>query len=242
MNLHLLLLLIWLLGTLAAWLWSRPVNEERSVIGTLQVSDRLRFALLGTRAIERHTADAEEQRIIAEHARRTRIGGLIVLLPLAIYGVLFAVGQPSDHRVVDATPASMNEPRAPIPEDQEPTVRTYLRGPSELSELNPDEEPEPLEEKRTPTRLYATAKVKPLYNNETLLGIQILRVDSGSFWEMIGFRSGDFILEANGELMDTPAASVSFMNAMNSNRELVIRVRGTDEEERILVFNASELE
>ena len=67
-------------------------------------------------------------------------------------------------------------------------------------------------------------------------------MDDASFWEIVGFKTDDFILEVNGELMNTPAASVSFMNAMNTSPELIIRVRGSNDEERVLVFNQSDHE
>lgn len=243
MNLELILLLFWLLILVAAWLWTRPATDERPVVERIALGDRLKWVLFGVRSIEQVTNDDEEQRILREHSGRMRVFALVLLTPLLVYGALLAVSFEDDPEQTVASKVEVDAPIASIPETPDPKVRTYLREPSQPGEpIAEPEEEEPLEEKRTRRRLYATAKVKPLYDNETLLGIQILRVDEGSFWDMIGFKTGDFILEANGELMDTPAASVSFMNAMNTDSELVIRVRGTDEEERVLVFNVSEFE
>ena len=55
---------------------------------------------------------------------------------------------------------------------------------------------------------------------------------------MVGFRDGDFILEANGELMDNPNTSVAFMNSMQTAPEVRVRVRGVDDNERTLLYVA----
>ena len=97
---------------------------------------------------------------------------------------------------------------------------------------------ETLEEKRDPIRLYGTAKVAAKYDVDQLLGITISHIQPGSFWAMVGFRDGDFILEANGELMDDPNTSVAFMNSMHDAPEIRVRVRGADDVERTLLYNA----
>ncbi|MDE0910673.1 MAG: hypothetical protein OSB60_09435 [Myxococcota bacterium] len=242
MNFHLLLLLLWLLASLAAWLWMRADEEEQPLVNNTSLTDRIRFALIGLRAISRHVTDASEQRILGQYARRSRIGSLVIVLPITIYGAVIAFAPTEEEPFVEAIEILEDKEQTPEPEVPKPKLRTYVRGPSGKSQLNPEAEPETLEERRTPTRLYATAKVKPLYANEDLLGIQILRVDDASFWEIVGFKTDDFILEVNGQLMNTPAASVSFMNAMNTSPELIIRVRGRNDEERVLVFNQSDHE
>jgi type II secretory pathway component PulC len=96
------------------------------------------------------------------------------------------------------------------------------------------EDQEALSEHRTPTRLYADARVRPVYANEDLLGVKVLGIVPGSFWDQVGFREGDVVLEVNGELVDDPTASVHFMNSLSRQHELILRVRGEDGEERIL--------
>ena len=220
----------------------RADDEEQYLVNNTSLTDRIGFVLAGLRAISQHVADASEQRILQQYTQRSRIGALVIVLPITIYGAVIAFAPTAEEPFVEAIEILENQETTPEPEVPKPKVRTYVRGPSGKSQLNPQADPETLEERRTPTRLYATAKVKPLYANEDLLGIQILRVDNASFWETVGFETDDFILEVNGELMNTPAASVSFMNAMNTSPELIIRVRGSNDEERVLVFNQSDHE
>ena len=103
-------------------------------------------------------------------------------------------------------------------------------------DAKPWEDEAALEESRTQKNLYKSAKVSAVYANEKLLGVRIRNVTPGSFWSRVGFRHGDVIIEANGELMDTPQASVNFMNALATSYVLIVRVRGEDGEERMLEF------
>lgn len=93
-----------------------------------------------------------------------------------------------------------------------------------------------LDELRTPTRLYASAKVGAVYERDALLGVRIEKIEEGSLWKLMGVENGDLVLEVNGELVDDPAASVYLMNALSDDNVLVLRVRGVDGNERILEF------
>ena len=95
---------------------------------------------------------------------------------------------------------------------------------------------ETLEQMRTPTRLYASAKVSAVYDRDQLLGVRIDRVQEGSLWERLGVESGDVVLEVNGELVDDPQASVLLMNALSEEETLLLRVRGVGSDERMLAF------
>jgi len=100
------------------------------------------------------------------------------------------------------------------------------------------EDQEALSEARTPTRLYGEARVRPVYANEDLLGIRIVGIASGSFWDDVGFEEGDVVLEVNGELVDDPNASVYFMNSLSREYELIVRVRGENGRERVLTHES----
>ena len=103
-------------------------------------------------------------------------------------------------------------------------------------EADPWEDEAALDESRTQTNLFATAQVSAVYDNEDLLGVRINNVTPRSFWAEVGFRHGDVILESNGQLMDNPQASIQFMDDLSTSHVLIVRVRGEDDEERMLEF------
>jgi type II secretory pathway component PulC len=100
----------------------------------------------------------------------------------------------------------------------------------------PEETIVPIKELRTPFRLYGSARVSALYDRHEFRGVRVEEVDEGSLWELIGVRSGDLVVEFNGERVDNPAAGVQLMNALARDESLRLRVRGTDGLERLLDF------
>jgi membrane-associated protease RseP (regulator of RpoE activity) len=95
---------------------------------------------------------------------------------------------------------------------------------------------------RTAVRLYGNARVKPLYNlhNSEIGGVQISNVSPGSFWEELGIDDGDVIVELNGELINTPAASVQLMNQISRGYVLNLRLRTAEGEERFIDYRTPE--
>ena len=93
---------------------------------------------------------------------------------------------------------------------------------------------------RSQPRLFGGAKVEPLYDprSDALAGVRVSRVRKGSFWERLGVRGGDVVLEVNGELVDTPAASVKLINDLSEAAVLILRVRGEDGLERYLEYRS----
>jgi len=100
----------------------------------------------------------------------------------------------------------------------------------------PEEAIVPIEELRTPFRLYGSARVSALYERHEFRGVRVEEVDEGSLWELIGVRNGDLVVEFNGERVDNPAVGVQLMNALARDESLRLRVRGTDGLERLLDF------
>ena len=100
------------------------------------------------------------------------------------------------------------------------------------------ESEEALRQSRTPVRLYADARVRPIYDLATnqVQGVQILEVKPGSFWQRIGVESHDVILELNGQLIDSPNATVALMNDISSGHILSLRVRNVEGRERFIDY------
>jgi len=97
---------------------------------------------------------------------------------------------------------------------------------------------EALSPTRTAVRLYGNAKVRPLYNlqDDAIAGVQISNIAPGSFWEELGVEDGDIILELNGEVIDTPAASVNLMNQFSRGFVLNLRLRTAEGVERFIDY------
>lgn len=167
------------------------------------------------------------------------VAGALVLGLLAV----FMLGQekPLSVPVAEVAPADVTR-TAPAPKVE--VIESVIEQvkapwPPPPPGAKPWEDEAALEESRTQKNLYKSAKVSAVYANEDLLGVRIRNVAPGSFWSRVGFRHGDVILEANGELMDSPQASVNFMNALATSYVLIVRVRGEDGEERMLEFRTN---
>jgi len=117
--------------------------------------------------------------------------------------------------------------------------RADSRAPGELELPSPEASApeESIAEKRTQIRLFESAKVIPRYQGDVMLGVSIDRVRPGSFWELVGFRSGDVIFEANGQRIDNPEASIELMNSLSEAEMLRIWVRGADGRDRFLTYD-----
>ncbi len=239
----LVFILIWLAIAFVAWWISRPSEDERDVLGNTSLG-RLLFSFDETR--NRAQWSLENENIVRRVRTRSLACALLALAPLPIWIAISAMDDASEPDSLAEFEEELEEDErpanrvAPKKEEEKVLVRTYRRkegdrGPPEVIE---EYRVETLEEKRDPIRLYGTAKVAAKYDVDQLLGITITNIKPGSFWEMVGFRDGDFILEANGELMDDPNTSVAFMNSMHNAPEVIVRVRGVDDIERTLMYNA----
>lgn len=112
-----------------------------------------------------------------------------------------------------------------------------LAAPPPSEEIRTGDE-EALSPTRTAVRLYGNAKVRPLYNlqDDTIAGVEISNVAPGSFWDELGVENGDVILELNGEVIDTPAASVNLMNQFSRGFVLNLRLRTAEGVERFIDY------
>ena len=109
-----------------------------------------------------------------------------------------------------------------------------------VEEPSPEIAPEPeptLAERRTQPALFGSAKVTAVYQGHSVGGVRVEKVDPGSFWSEVGVRSGDVVIARNGDPIDTPAAMVALLNAMERDGVIRLRVRGPDADERTLYYS-----
>jgi hypothetical protein len=230
--------LVWILVAIAGWIFTRPSESEAEAMTKITTSDLL---LLSHATVRRSALSPDEEGELRGYRRRLLATGTVLLLP-ALMVVIFGRADHDTPELQTTAPVVVPaevEAAEEKPKAKKQLVRTYLRDPDSSGPPIIVEEfrEETLEEKRDPIRLYGTAKVKPLYDNEQLLGITISKIQPDSFWDMVGFRDGDFVIEANGEIMDNPNTSVAFMNSLERAPEVIVRVRGTDGEERTLLYS-----
>jgi len=139
-----------------------------------------------------------------------------------------------------ATPLTTTTSDAPRPMAQ-PLARA-AETPNEASQPLPDNvkngEEGALSPTRTGVRLYGDAQIKPLYNlhNNEIGGVQVKNIAPGSFWEELGIDEGDVILELNGDLINSPTASVDLMNQFSRGYVLNLRLRTRDGVERFVDY------
>lgn len=133
--------------------------------------------------------------------------------------------------------------RPTAPSAKVPAIESPTEAPFAPLAQTPPVEPVPesddaLSPSRTSVRLYTDARVRPIYDLSTneVQGVQILEVEPGSFWQEIGVESHDTIVELNGELIDSPNATVALMNALSRGYVLSLRIRDTDGRERFIDY------
>lgn len=225
----------WLAVVLAAYLWSRPRDAERAALVragagsrlTLPFSSRWRRAVGG--------ADAA---LVSALRRRMQVAWLtLALASLALAALLVFRAAPAEPPAPpEAAPAPQAAPPAQRPAEAPPAAAPPAV-PEPAAETTPRT---PLDELRTPTRLFGSANVRPVYDRYEVRGVEVRNVAPGSFWELIGVQSGDVVIELHGDPIDEPADMVALLHALEQDRLVRLRVRGTDGVVRYLEFQTPE--
>jgi hypothetical protein len=160
---------------------------------------------------------------------------------VGVIGLVVSTLAPIEPRVVDEPIAASEPPPTESTESVEPRRPTLAeRERTPLPPPPPADPDEPLEAKRTQPRLFSSAKISTVYKGHDVHGVRIERVGIGSFWDLIGVQSGDVVINMNGSPIDTPAAAVALLNAMERDVVVNLRVRGIDDVERTLYFRVPE--
>ena len=130
--------------------------------------------------------------------------------------------------------ASMNQNAGASARGSHPPARAENTVTGEEGALSPT---------RTGVRLYGNARIKPLYNlhDDAIDGVQISDLSPGSFWQELGIEDGDVIVELNGQLIDSPAASVELMNQISRGYVLNLRLRSAEGRERFIDYRTPDL-
>ena len=95
-----------------------------------------------------------------------------------------------------------------------------------LQELNEPEGP------RSPAAIFSQARILPKYEDGAMVGIELSKIQEGSFYEQVGLQEGDVVTRLNGVAIDNPAASKQLIEALTSADNItaeVIRANGAVE-------------
>lgn len=175
----------------------------------------------------------------SEAAPPTRAAiALVGFLPLALWLWLGDASEPSPVPVPEASPARVEEelpPLAPWPEEvveREPEAAP-VRVASIAAKPYTAEEVAKLRDR---TALMGTANVIRHYEGQLqdwhMVGLKVSNVKPRSFWALAGVRSGDLIVEWEGEPVTGAEISIRVIKELGTKERLDFVVIGTDGEER----------
>lgn len=78
---------------------------------------------------------------------------------------------------------------------------------------------------RSPTAIFSQARILPKYENGQMVGIELSKIEEGSFYEKAGLNDGDIVTSLNGVAIDTPSASKELIEAFTSAETITAEVR-----------------
>lgn len=222
--------------------WCLPRAAERVAIASYPASLAGRL-LLPFSDWEARVADLDIE-TLSGLRRRVAVGGLVATA-VSAGAMLFIEPEGGLPNTADTAGSGDEVAQVARPKPEQalnihaPTVSPDAATPNAAAQLATDDEaekPETLEEKRQQIRLFSTAKVKPIYRLHDVEGARLTRIAPGSFWDMLGVKEGDVVIELHGSPVNTPAALVELMNVLERDQHVAIAVRGLDGEVRYLEF------
>ena len=78
---------------------------------------------------------------------------------------------------------------------------------------------------RSPTAIFSQARILPKYEQGKMVGIELSKIEEGSFYEKAGLNDGDIVTNLNGVAIDNPSASKELIEAFTSSDTLTAEVR-----------------
>jgi len=258
--------IVWLVGVLAAFVWSRPSGSEQAVLSRYPRRVRLLFFIPFSEGWQ-EMFNASDCSALSGLRRRSLLSVLGVTL-LALTGIALARYGPAGGVDPAKQPVqAMQQEAAPVPQPQKREAYASPKpGEGRASRIRvrrvvPAEKPreaeapkasedlatthtvtldddKALSEPRRQVRLFGGANVKTVYDKSyrEIVGVQVSNIKPGSFWETLGIRNGDVIVELNNRLIDNVEAGNNLMNSLGQEQVLHLRVRGADGKERYLDY------
>ena len=81
----------------------------------------------------------------------------------------------------------------------------------------------------------AMPKVQPVYKNGNIGGFRLLGVESGSIYSQLGLKSGDTIIDVNGQAIEGPQQAMALLDALKPGQDVKLKINRAGSE-KILTF------
>ncbi len=210
-------------------------EKQRTALGRQTWADLLWLMLPGT-AWQSRILPADQPELGVLRRQLLLLAGTGLVLVATVFWVS-GRGQPLAPPT--APEASLAPDPAPEPAPAVALPPPLIDAAPELPPSSPPEIPEAsLAEMRMQPTLFSTAKGTAVYEGHDVRGVRVDRVGAGSFWDIVGVRSGDVVVAYNGVRIDTATAMLALLNSLEQDSVIRLRVRGDDEEERTLYYSA----
>ena len=79
----------------------------------------------------------------------------------------------------------------------------------------------------------AMPKIQPVYKGGSVNGFRVLGVESSSIYGQLGIKSGDTILDINGQQVDNPQKAMSFFDSLAPNQNITIKLNRAGSEKTL---------
>ncbi len=76
-------------------------------------------------------------------------------------------------------------------------------------------------------------KVQPVYKGGNVGGFRLLGIESGSVYAQLGLKSGDTIIDVNGQQVDGPQKAMALFDALNPGQDIGIKINRSGQEKTL---------
>jgi hypothetical protein len=73
---------------------------------------------------------------------------------------------------------------------------------------------------RSAVGLFSSARLVPVYEPATVVGLRVTRIVPDSFWDQTGIRDGDIIVQVNDVVIDSAESGAKVLQILSSERNL----------------------
>lgn len=76
-------------------------------------------------------------------------------------------------------------------------------------------------------------KVQPVYKGGNIGGFRLLGIENGSVYAQLGLKSGDTIIDVNGQQVDGPQKAMALFDALNPGQDIGIKINRSGQEKTL---------
>lgn len=94
---------------------------------------------------------------------------------------------------------------------------------------------------RSPAAIFSQARILPKYQDGEMVGIELTKIKPDSFYEQVGLRDGDTLMELNGIPINNPSASKELLEAFTSSPEISVKGTHSNGEAFEMIFGEDQM-